>query len=279
MVIGASNMLLQVSHELARLRPDIVLVHGDRFEVFPVAQAAYYMNIPVAHSEGGEDSGCIDNGIRHMISAISTYDFAASDMALQALIRMGKKKAFFVGSTGIDNLVGADLSRPLKEKYVLVLYHPDTNKDQESVEVEDEMIQIKSLVWSCPYKVVWINPNFDAGSKNLLHKIHNECNRIDNITFLKNLHPYQYYRYLANCEVAIGNSSSFIKEGNYLGVPVVLIGDRQMNREKGNNVFFGFSDYILNAKKYDSVRVCKCQFGSGNAGEQIADILGAENYE
>lgn len=283
MVITASNMLLQVSHELVRLKPDIVLVHGDRFEVLPVAQAAYYMNIPIAHTEGGEYSGCIDDGIRRMISSISTYDFVTTERALDNLQLMRKDNVFVVGSTGIDNLNGLDLSRPIQEEYFLILYHPDTSKSVNSVESINQMLRIDSIIekirsLDSNEKIhgIWINPNIDAGSRSILRFAHTECDRDCNITFVKDLSPEEYYRYLANCKVAIGNSSSFIKEGSFLQVPVIMIGDRQKDRERGNNIFYSFEEYVRNIKNIKYRPIYKYQFGNGDAGKKIAEILGDE---
>jgi UDP-hydrolysing UDP-N-acetyl-D-glucosamine 2-epimerase len=266
MVIGASNMMLQFSHELGRLKPDIVLVHGDRFEVLPVALASYYMNIPIAHTDGGEETGCIDDGIRKMISSISTYDFVTTKGAEYTLMYQGKTKVYTVGSPAIDLLIKNynNLGSPLKEKYVLVLYHPNTSKNE----------NIKNLIKEikiCPYNIIWVNPNIDAGNKELLKFIHDETNVNSKIQFVKDLSPKKYYEYLANCEYAIGNSSSFIKEGVFLGVPIVLIGDRQKNRECGNNIFYDSQSITNFDKKAD-----KYMFGYGTAGEKIVEVLANE---
>jgi UDP-hydrolysing UDP-N-acetyl-D-glucosamine 2-epimerase len=266
MVISASNMMMQFAHELTRLKPDIVLIHGDRFEVMPVALACHYMNIPIAHTEGGEETGCIDNGIRKMISVISTYDFVTTKGAEYSLMYQGKTKVYTVGSPAIDLLVQnySYINRPISDKYILVLYHANTSN------YENINSLIKEIV-ACPHKIIWVNPNVDAGNKKLLKFIHDETLINTKIEFVKDLSPIQYYQYLANCEYAIGNSSSFIKEGLFLGIPVVLIGDRQKNRECGNNIFYSSKEI----KPFDKA-IDQYMFGDGTAGERIVEVLSYE---
>lgn len=285
MALTTGIFLAKISGELARIKPDIVLVHGDRYEVLAVAQAAAYMNIPLAHTEGGEVTGCIDDKVRNAITALADIHFPVTKLAecnIADLICKDKTidkidnlvnyfenhKIFRVGSPAIDIVKQSDLTNNRKEPYVLVLHHPNTT------EKEDITPLIEALAGIDIHKV-WVNPNVDAGNKAMLRMIHKQ-----NVEFVKDLPPEEYYRLLANCECAVGNSSSFIKEGAYLGVPVVMIGNRQQYREHACNVNYvsNSKDNILELIKY-YLKVVKehlgvsTYFGDGTAGEKISDIL------
>ena len=268
MVISAATMLNRVAMELIRLKPDLVLVHGDRFEVLPVAQAAYYLNIPIAHSEGGEDSGCIDDGIRNMITAIAKYNFVTNNMAKCKLLNMGKQYVWNVGSTGIDNLLDIKDEKN-KEPYMLILHHPNTSKQ------ENIATLIKALSSFENIKKIWINPNVDAGSKSMLRLIHGK----NSFEFRKDLTPLTYYSLLKNSALAVGNSSSFLKEAAFFGTPVVLVGNRQKDRICASNIFHTdmSQDKIENIIKQileKNIRFPKSTiFGTGEASKKIVNIL------
>lgn len=267
MVISAATMLNRVALELVRLKPDLVFVHGDRFEVLPVALAAYYMNIPIAHTEGGEDSGCIDDGIRNMITAIAKYSFTTNGKARNRLIEQGKQYAWNVGSTGIDNLLDIQYEDTINEKYIIILHHVNTSKNEDITPLIDALSKITK------YKKIWINPNIDAGTQEMLKLIHNQ----NNIMFLQDLPLDRYYSLLKNASVLIGNSSSFLKEAAFLGSPAVIVGDRQQNRIHDQNVIFSEmnSKKILAAikKMIDTKFPRSTMFGDGTAAFKIVKIL------
>jgi UDP-hydrolysing UDP-N-acetyl-D-glucosamine 2-epimerase len=245
-----------------RLQPDIVLVHGDRFEVLACAVAASYMGIPLAHTEGGEVTGCIDDKVRNAITALTDIHFPVT---VDAAKRINKNNVHVVGSPALDTLTKLDLSNNREEDYILVLHHPNTT-ECESIEPLIEALSVLDI------KKVWVNPNTDAGNKTILKKIHN----LKDVEFVKDLQPEEYYRLLANCEYAIGNSSSFIKEGAFLGVAAVLVGNRQQGREHAHNIVFAENtkESIAKVLNYCNFKVnCSTMFGDGTSGKRIADIL------
>jgi len=268
MTLTAGLVLTQIGGVLERLKPDMVLVHGDRYEVLPVALAAAYLNIPLAHTEGGEVTGTIDEKVRHCITKLADVHFPVTELSAKRIIAMGENPdmVFTVGSTALDSLVGLDLTNERKDPYILVLHHPNTTAPEDITPLVEAVMEI-------PLKKVWVAPNVDAGSKAMLKIIHRQ-----NVEFVKHLSPEEYARLLYNCQCAVGNSSSFIKEGAFLGVPAVMVGNRQTSREHGNNVIFASMDThriidaiemwnILPRPKPD------ISFGNGTAGRQVTEIL------
>ena len=268
MTLTAGLVLTQIGGVLERLKPDMILVHGDRYEVLPVALAAAYLNTILAHGEGGEITGTIDEKVRHCITKLADVHFPVTELSAKRIIAMGENPdmVFTVGSTALDSFVGLDLTNNRKEPYILVLHHPNTTDPE-------DIGPLIEAVMAIPIKKVWINPNVDPGSKAMLKQIHKQ-----DVEFIKDLPPEKYARLLKNCEVAVGNSSSFIKEGAFLGVPAVLVGRRQEGREIGRNVIFHNVDSkqidgcLREALKHDRPKP-DYYFGDGTAGQKVAEIL------
>ena len=263
MALTTGLLLTQITHELITLKPDIVLVHGDRYEVLACAIASSYLNIPLAHTEGGEDTGCIDDKVRNAITSLADIHFPVTTVAGSKLY--GKENVYVTGSPAIDLLTQYDLTNNRTEPFILVLHHPNTTSQEDVYPLIQSLRNIK-------INKVWVNPNVDAGNKRILKKIHKE-----NVEFVKDLEPQEYYRLLKNCTCAVGNSSSFIKEGAFLGTPVVLVGNRQKDREHSNNVLFAdnISQQIQFAIEHQikSTIEQSTKFGNGKSGRKIADIL------
>jgi len=266
MVLTTALLLTQIAGVLKEINPDYVLVHGDRYEVLAVALAAAYMNIPLAHTEGGDVSGTIDDKVRYAITELADIHFPVTFISGK---RLNRKNVHVVGSTALDGLKPVD--NPAKlflnvDDYIVVLHHPNTT-DPEPIEPLIEAVK------SLPYKKVWLNPNVDAGYKAMLEKIHAAP-----VEFVKNLPPDDYINLIYNAKCCIGNSSSFIKEGAFFGIPVVLVGNRQENREHGDNVM------LANMETWDIVQKTFKQiehgrydpdyrFGDGHAAEKIIEVL------
>jgi len=268
MTLTTGLFLTQLGGVLEHLKPDVLLVHGDRFEVLGAAIAAAYLNIPLAHTEGGDVTGTIDERVRHAITKLADIHFPVTELSRQRIIAMGEypDMVFKVGSTALDSLVGIDLTSNRKEPYIVILHHPNTTR-------HEDFGELVSTINALDIHKCWVNPNVDPGSKAMLKQIHRQ-----DVEFIKNLPPEEYARLLYNCKCAIGNSSSFIKEGAFLGVPAVLVGGRQEGREHGENVLFVDYDKekILAAIRLQMAigRYPKDhRFGDGTAGKRIAEIL------
>ncbi|MBM4439475.1 MAG: UDP-N-acetylglucosamine 2-epimerase (hydrolyzing) [Candidatus Rokubacteria bacterium] len=288
--------LLELPTVFDQLRPDIVLTVGDRFETMATTLAAAYMNIPLAHTMGGEVSGTIDESIRHAVTKFAHVHFPACSEARDRIIRMGERPedVFLVGcprldlvarelTAGADGLesdlfadgVGGsfDLSKP----FVMVSQHPVTTEYGEGERQIAATLQAVNDV-GAPALVFW--PNADAGSDDIARGIrkfreHGDAGRMH---FFKNLSTERYIRLMARTSCLVGNSSSAIREGAFIGTPSVNVGSRQDMRQRGKNVLDVEHDRRAIAEaiaeqlrhgRYDSEPI----YGDGHAGPRIADVL------
>jgi UDP-hydrolysing UDP-N-acetyl-D-glucosamine 2-epimerase len=240
----------EYASELSRLRPDFLLVIGDRFEALGAVIAASYLNICVIHIQGGEVSGSIDESARHAITKFSHYHFPATNRSAQYVIKMGEKPSTvfnfgcpsadvaaktssILDSQVFDHGVGAkiDPSKP----YYLVVFHPVTTEYERSAEAVKNLL---SVLIELRHPTIWLWPNIDAGT-DLISKELRKYREIEENNWLrlfKNFPPEIYLNILKNSKCALGNSSSFVRDSSFLGTPVVLIGKRQVGREYAENV-------------------------------------------
>ena len=288
--------ILELSTVFENLKPDIVVTIADRFETMATAIAASYMNIPLAHIQGGEVTGNIDEKVRHAITKLSDYHLVASKLAHERVIKLGEdpKFVFNTGCPSIDlahevvlwpkmdfNLFekygGTGKKLDLSKGYIVVMQHPVTTEyDQSRSHIDITLNAIHEL--NLP--VLWFWPNVDAGadgtSKGI--RVFRETTDSSNFHFFKNMEPLDFLRLLKNSLCLIGNSSVGIRECAYLGVPVVNIGGRQSGREKGLNVIdVNYNkDEIKNAITKSILRgslPMDSIYGDGNAGKKISEIL------
>jgi UDP-hydrolysing UDP-N-acetyl-D-glucosamine 2-epimerase len=289
--------LLELPTIFEMLKPDVVISVGDRFETMATAIAAAYMNIPVAHTMGGEISGTIDESIRHAVTKLSHIHFPANVAAADRIIRMGEPpetvhsvgcpridlvSEIARGSDGIPHAewldregVGAhiDVTKP----FLLVNQHPVTTEyGQGKDQIRETLAALHEL--QMPTIMLW--PNVDAGSEDIASGIrtYREKQRPDYIRFYKNFPIETYVRLMLLCACTVGNSSAPIREGAFLGVPAVNIGTRQKGRDRGPNVVDAGYDHgeiaaairrQLAHGRYQSDAL----YGDGKAGGRIAEIL------
>lgn len=279
------------------IKPDLVVIIGDRFECLPIAMAASYLNISIAHIEGGETSGSVDEKIRHAITKLSNYHFVCSNQARKFVIKMGeyKKNVYNVGSTSFDefrkiNLNNLKKVREIqnklgfgnilelkKKKYLILIQHPVTTEYEKNYNYMKETIEALKKI---KMETVWIMPNMDAGSDGINKAIREfrENFKPKNIHFFKSL-PIEYYGpLLKNAACIFGNSSSGIREASFLGTPCVNIGNRQNERERCNNVLDCEHNHVqiyksikkqISKKKFNK----SYNFGNGYASDKIYKIL------
>jgi UDP-hydrolysing UDP-N-acetyl-D-glucosamine 2-epimerase len=287
--------ILELSTVFDNLRPDIVVTVADRFETMATAIAASYMNIPLAHIQGGEVTGNIDEKVRHSITKLADYHFVASENALERVIKLGEE-ADFVFNTGCPSIdlaeqikgttldfdpyekyggVGANPS--LKNSYLVVMQHPVTNEYKDSRRhVTETLLAIEAL----KIPTLWFWPNVDAGADGTSTGIRafRENHKLEHVHFFKNMKGDDFLKLLNNAKCLIGNSSVGIRECAYLGVPVVNIGSRQNRRDRGFNVLDVLYDKekIIQAIEIQLKKEkCKASdiYGGGNAGKNIAALL------
>lgn len=243
--------IVEFAGEYQRLKPDYVLIIGDRYEALSAAIAAAYMNLPIIHLQGGEVSGSIDESARHAISKFSHFHVPATEQAKQYLIRMGEKPETIlcVGCPSSD--LAKTLDRKFdptilanrgtgavidgKKPFLLVVFHPTTT------EFGGERLQMESVLAALgelKTQTVLLWPNIDAGSDHISKAIRDFRNEND-VSWLRtltNLTPEDYLQVLANTACAVGNSSSFVRDAGFFGTPVALVGGRQRFRECDRNV-------------------------------------------
>jgi UDP-hydrolysing UDP-N-acetyl-D-glucosamine 2-epimerase len=290
--------LMELPTIFESLKPDFVLTVGDRFETMATTLAAAYMNIPIAHTMGGEVSGTIDESIRHAVTKFAHVHFPASKEAAERIVKLGEfpETVHMVGCPRIDlvsRLLAKDFSTSelskdlfkegvgesisLEKPFALVSQHPVTTEYGEGEkQIWATLEAVKSL--DLPTIVLW--PNADAGSEDISRGIRKwREQKLDrNMHFFKNLPTDTYIKLMRLTACLVGNSSSGIREGAFIGTPVVNLGTRQFMRERGKNVIeVGHSkDEIQNAiKKQLSHGRYKMEpiYGDGTAGNKIADVL------
>lgn len=288
--------LLELPTVFESLRPDVVVTVGDRFETMATALAAAYMNIPLAHTMGGEVSGTIDESIRHAVTKFAQIHFPACSEARDRIIRLGERPetVFLVGCPRMDlaaEILAADAqdlgrelfaegvggSFDLSKPFVMVSQHPVTTEygaGDRQITATLEAVQEIGL----PALVFW--PNADAGSEDVARGIRRFREQQDDsrFHFFKNLPAEAYIRLMTNTACLVGNSSSAIREGAFIGTPAVNIGSRQDQRQRGANIIDvpherGAIAAAIRAQLAHGPYKPDPIYGDGQAGQRIADIL------
>jgi UDP-hydrolysing UDP-N-acetyl-D-glucosamine 2-epimerase len=288
--------ILELSTVFDNLRPDIVVTVADRFETMATAISASYMNIPLAHIQGGEVTGNIDEKVRHSITKLADYHFVASENAKKRVIQLGENPnmVFNTGCPSIDiaqevakntkltfdpyGKYGGVGSKPnLNDGYIVVMQHPVTNEYQDSRKhIEATLRAIQQI----DKPTLWFWPNVDAGADGTSTGIrsYREKYKMENVHFFKNMEGDDFLNLLHNSLCLVGNSSVGIRECAYLGVPTINIGSRQNRRDRGENVVdvsYDENDIVtsINAILNKKTRTISNVYGGGNAGEKIAKLL------
>ena len=277
-----------------RLRPDILVVLGDRFEIFAAAQAAMVARIPIAHLHGGElTEGAFDESIRHAISKMASWHFVAAEPYRKRVIQMGEtpSSVFNVGMTGLDHLsrcdwldrptLEADLGLRLTPPLFLVTYHPVTLK---SSDPRKQMMELLNALDGFPDATIILTyPNADTGSAGVIdcidHYIRANPNRSKAFPSLGQL---KYLSLLRQAAVVIGNSSSGLTEAPALKKATVNIGDRQKGRLKASSVIDSPENAVdiskairtaLSAEFQGSLGGTISLYGQGDVSKKIVTIL------
>lgn len=289
--------IIELATHFGNIKPDVVLTVADRFETLSTAVAASYMNIPLAHTQGGEVTGSIDESVRHAITKLAHIHFPATARAREYLLRMGEHQdtVFLTGCPSIDLLVESDLDLPKDifdrykgtgaqlspdKPYVLVLQHPVTTEYGSGLEQINATLSAVHPLASEGMQIVWLWPNVDAGSDDVAKgiRVFRETKDATNMHFFRNFSPEDYARLLAHARCIIGNSSSGLREGAFLGTPCVNIGTRQAGRERAENVVdVPYEAASIGAAIRSQIghgRYPRSDLvGDGTAGQQIAEAL------
>jgi UDP-hydrolysing UDP-N-acetyl-D-glucosamine 2-epimerase len=238
--------IVEFASEFQRLKPDIVLLIGDRYEALAAAIAAAYMNRCIVHLQGGEVSGSIDESARHAISRFAQFHFPSTKRSAEYLIRMGERPDTILGIGCPSSDIARDIDRTLEpgtinnrgsgalidvvSPFLLVIFHPTTTEYGGERAQMDELLK---AMHELDQQTVLLWPNIDAGSDHVSKaiRVFRDTHRPAWLRTLINLPPDDYLKVLANAACAIGNSSSFVRDASYFGTPIVLVGRRQEGRE------------------------------------------------
>ncbi len=291
--------VMEIATALDNIQPDVVVTIADRYETIATAIASSYMNIPLAHVQGGEVTGSIDEKVRHAITKLADLHLVSTTKAAERVIQMGEEpdKVCITGCPSID-LAAEILADPslnfdpferyggvgsfpdLSQGYLVVMQHPVTTEYQAARRHVTETLY---TIRDAELPTLWFWPNVDAGSDGTSEGIRafREENKAKNIHFFKNMAPTDFLRLLYNSKGIIGNSSVGIRECSFLGVPSVNIGNRQAGRERGGNVIDVDYDrrQIAEAIQFhlsNGRAPMDSLYGDGKAGERIAHALAAQ---
>ena len=292
----AGRAITMLAGVLEKTGPDIILVIADRWEALAVALAATTMNVPIAHLEGGEISGSIDERLRHAVTKLAHLHLPANDDAARRIVKMGEQteSVIVVGTPSLDLLAEVDLDAraslaaapggegdaiDFAEDYIVVSQHAVVT---EETDAERQMAETMAAAATAGLPIVWLLPNMDAGGEGIMRVV----TRLRDAPRAVTLRTYPSMRFehysvlLANARCLIGNSSSGIREGAFLGTPSVNVGTRQTGRVRGQNVIdVGYDRNEIAAAMQRQLRRGRYAsdpvYGDGHAGERIADALAA----
>lgn len=287
MVRAMSRVMAGLVDDLEKAKPDIVLTGFDIGANFAATVAAAHMNIPVAHVQGGEITGSIDESLRHAMSKFAHIHFPATELSKQRLIRLGEKpeSIFVVGCPSIDVLVNTpylpreelerefdvDFSKPI----VLMIQHPVTTEDKTSLyQIQETIEAIKAL----GIQAIVLLPNNDAGYSPIIKNL-----KSSGLKWYPSLPTIKFVNIYRNVWAMIGNSSSGIHETPTLKIPAVNIGTRQQGRERAANVIDVDHDrkkikLAIEKALYDNdfrnkVKNIINPYGDGKSSERIVRVL------
>ena len=286
MSAGIGECLIGMTALLQQEQPDLLVLLGDRGEMLAGAIAALHLGIVCVHIHGGERSGTVDEPVRHAISKLSHYHLVATSESRERLIRMGERPdaIFMTGAPGLDGLVAmADLSVDssadslnllLNQVFVLAVFHPVVQQAQDAyAQTASLLMALKQIA----LPVVWLDPNSDAGSHEVLKAIA-EIGLPAGSIRLQHMQRNLFAFAMKQCAVMVGNSSAGIIEAASFSTPVVNVGDRQRLRERSANVVDvepevdAIYKAVMGAVETGKVP-CDNKYGDGKAASRIVNLL------
>ncbi|PID78218.1 MAG: UDP-N-acetylglucosamine 2-epimerase (hydrolyzing) [Deltaproteobacteria bacterium] len=280
-------------------RPDVLILLGDRYELFCVAIPAVIYKIPIVHLYGGEvTKGAVDDSVRHCVTKMSSLHFASLEIYRKRIIQMGEfpDKVFNVGALGIDNIKNTNLpaidelksitGADFRKKIALMTYHPVTLDDYE--ETEKQINEILNAIKNCEICVLATMPNADSGNSLIFNSLKNFSEKYpQKLILVKNLGQRIYLGAMKYCSLVIGNSSSGIIESPYFKTPVVNIGDRQAGRFKADNIIDCECQKEAIEKSVEKALSLEFRkklekminpYGEGNTAEKILNVIDKTDF-
>jgi UDP-hydrolysing UDP-N-acetyl-D-glucosamine 2-epimerase len=283
--------MLSLADCLATMRPDVLLLIADRYEMLAPAAVALALRIPIAHIEGGEISrGAIDDAVRNALTKMSHIHFTSTDGAKNNVIAMGEEewRVHRAGAPSLDHLrrsklfsraeLEAKLKIDLTPATTVVAYHPVTLLSDTNAEAEELFVALRQF----PHQLIFCHPNADAGGRNLVERIRVLLEKRGNGYLFVNLPAVDYWSLLRHVSLLVGNSSSGIMESASFALPTVNVGMRQQGREHAKNVLHAEPHAISILEKLrradsrsfrESLLGMKNPYGDGRAAERILAVL------
>ncbi|MGB8540959.1 MAG: UDP-N-acetylglucosamine 2-epimerase [Candidatus Acidiferrales bacterium] len=281
---------LSLADALGRMRPDLLLLIADRYEMLAPSSVALALRIPIAHIEGGEMSeGAIDDAVRNALTMMSHIHFTSTQAARERVISMGEEpwRVHRAGAPSLDHLrrrtlytrdqleerLGVTLQHP-----ILVAYHPVTMA-RDTVREADALF---AALQAMPGQILFCYPNADAGSRNLIDRARSFAASCEGAHIFVNLDALSYWSLLKQVDYLIGNSSSGIMESASFALPTVNVGIRQQGRERASNVIDAAPDTasllaaIAKVKSPEfrrSLQGMTNPYGEGHASQKIVEVL------
>ena len=291
--LSAAQVLSGVASALARLKPDVLILLGDRYELLAAAQAAVLARVPIAHIHGGEATeGAIDESIRHAITKLSHWHFAAAEPYAERIRQMGEAptRVWNVGAPAMDNIAALDpvpknaleafLGLPLRSPSFLVTYHPVT------LEADGGLAAMQALFAALDAtsgSIVITGANADPGANAIRESLQAfAADRPDRVVLVESLGTRRYLSLMHHVDAVVGNSSSGLLEAPAIGVPTVDIGPRQQGRLRAPSVLHcGESaaeirqalDTALSTDHRAIAAQCESPYGRPGAARRIIDLL------
>ncbi len=295
-IFSLSKEMVNLSISYNEIKPDLVLVTGDRAEMFVAALTAAYMKIAVAHIQSGDLSGHIDGSIRHAITKISHLHFASCEDSKKRVLKMGEEKwrVYNTGAPQLDdfnlpskiriNSLNKKLKTKIEKKFIIVMQHPVLYENVNSgLQIEETLKALEKF----PLQKIVIYPNIDTGNNKIIKIIEKYKNK-KSFKIFKNLKREHFIFLLRNASILVGNSSCGILEAASFKLPVINIGDRQKGRLQSKNIInTGYSSkqiinavkIIQNSKRYKkNLSNCKNLYGDGRSSMRIVNILRKVKY-
>jgi len=283
---------------IATLKPEIIVLLGDRFEILGAAATALIANIPLAHIHGGELTlGAIDDSVRHSITKMSAIHFAAAEEYRQRIIQLGEnpQRVYNVGGMGLDNIkklkllskkeLETDLKIKFRKKNLLITFHPETLEPQEANQHFEELLAV--LEKEKETLLIFTFPNADTGNRALLSSLEEFSKKNqDNCSIFKSLGQLRYLSMMKQVNAVVGNSSSGIIEAPSFKIATINIGNRQEGRIRSGSIidckpdresikkaFIKLSSSTFN----NSLKHVKNPYGNGGAAEKVIRHLKSSN--
>lgn len=282
--------MIGFSEVFNRIKPDVIVILGDRYELLSIASVALIHKIPIAHIHGGETTlGAYDDSIRHAITKMATIHFPSSELHKERIIQMGESpnNVFAVGAAGIDNIknfvfmnkeeLAFDLGIDFQSQIFMITFHPETMKSEPSAGIHELLNALKEFDNTT---MIFTKANSDEDGRKINEAILEFVQRSPEKRFLfDSLGQLKYLSFLKEADVVIGNSSSALLEAPYLKTASINIGDRQKGRQRPVSIIDSESDSecikkaITKALLFDFTKNEVEIFGDGTSAEKMKKVL------